>query len=264
MTAWVAESDFGRVQGRALDERGGAPVDSVSQHRVADVGEVDPDLVGAPGQKANLKEAVSPGQRETAELRDRLPPPGDHCHPLAAPGIAPDWRFDPGRPLRHLSDDDRQVEAMHAAPLQLLAEVPMRDIVAGHDEETRGVPVEPVDNTRALSSPNGRPALAPRQEPVDERASGMPGTRMNDQPGGFVEHHQVLILIDHVQSYGLWGQHGGRRGWKLPGQVIPDVKARAGARDGGPVEAHMALGDQPLHVRPAEIGKQPGKVLVES
>ena len=51
------------------------------------------------------------------------------------------------------------------------------------------------------------------QKSVDERAAGDASPGMNYHPGGLVDHHDVVVLIEHNQRDGLgFRLDGGARG----------------------------------------------------
>ena len=43
-------------------------------------------------------------------------------------------------------------------------------------------------------------AVGMRQQRVDERAAGVAGRRMDDQPGRLVDDQQVVVLVDDVSG----------------------------------------------------------------
>src|SRR5215213_4260790 len=72
------------------------PVQRVSNNRMADEGQVDPNLVGATGFDGNLEQRHVRKSLDNVETRYRRAPGPQYGHPLPVLGIAPDRRVDRG------------------------------------------------------------------------------------------------------------------------------------------------------------------------
>ena len=123
-----------------------AAIDRVSQQGVADVGHMDPDLVGAPG----LQHAAHMG--EAPITGDDLPA-GDggtgvllrHRHALSIGRVAADRPVDRTGIFAEAASDDGLVHTVEAVILQLSGEALVRKIAFRRDQESGGVLVNPVD-----------------------------------------------------------------------------------------------------------------------
>src|SRR5438876_562395 len=176
----VTEREGLRMQRRPSDQWRAAAIDRVAQNRMMDVSEMDPDLVGPARSELDLEQGVAAGDAEPPELGEGVAPTGDDRHPLPVLRIAPDRSLDACRGVRNLADDDRPVRARHDPMLQLAGQFAMRVVVARHHHQSRGVTVEPVDDTGPFRTADRRPAHAAAEQAVDERAGRMARPRMDE------------------------------------------------------------------------------------
>ena len=128
-----------------------------------DIGEVDPDLVGAARLEPDLHQGGIGGDGDSLEFGDGLLAVGDHGHLLSVSGISSDRGLDPGRRLGDLPNDDGAILARHAAALKLAGELAVGRIISGDHHETGGVAIEPVDDARTLGATDRRPAGTPAE-----------------------------------------------------------------------------------------------------
>ena len=74
--------------------------------------------------------------------------------------------------------------------------------VPGDHQQAARVAIEAMDDPGSLDAGDpaaGRP-VAVGQERVDERAAGVAGRRMDDQPGRLVDDQQVVVLVDDPRA----------------------------------------------------------------
>ena len=173
------------------------PVDRIARHGVPEGGEVDADLVGATGDEVQLQQRPRGEPLPDAVAGDGAPSVGDHRHPLAVLRVAPDRRLDPADRRRHRALDQREVGLADAAGLELGHHRCLRGVVAGDDQQARGVAVQAVDDPRPGDAGDAAVVVAAGEQRVDQRAAPVPGRRMHDQPGGLVHDQQVVVLVDH-------------------------------------------------------------------
>lgn len=222
-------------------------VSDVADQRVADVFEVDADLVGAAGMEGGFEERHGSEAFEDAVAGAGGPSGaiGDG-HAFAVGGMPGDGGVDLALIGRERTAGEREVDLIDLAGAELGGQGEMRDVIfCGHDT-TAGVTVEPMDDARAGDPADAAElATAVMEQRIDECAFGMSGRGVNHHPGRFVEDEQVIVLEENVQRDGL-GRGGGRFGF---GPV--DGNALAGARgmgrlDGVSVDPDMTAGDEPL------------------
>lgn len=96
-----------------------------------------------------------------------------------------------------------------------------------------------------------------------QRAAAVTGTRMHDEPGGLVDHNEIVVFEDDLQIHRLSGEPAGLGGRKLPGEAVAWAKAASGTSR-SVVEPDVAFGDQPLNPASAQVRQKAGEVLVES
>src|SRR5256885_1516614 len=153
------------MQHRARRFRGAPPaVVGIAGHRMAERGEVNADLVGAPGVEVTAHECIS-----TFSLNDLVAGAGesaalDHGHPLALLRMPADRSLELTRICLDDSTDDRQVRAAERAVAELRGERAMRPVVARGDDQAGGSLVEAMDYAGPLLSPRRRPAAAQTEQ----------------------------------------------------------------------------------------------------
>ena len=82
--------------------------------------------------------------------------------------------------------------------LELAAELEVRGLRLGEDDDAGSAAVESVDDARALLRPDCRSGRAMRDELVGQRAALVPWRRMHDLPSGLVRHEYRLVLVDDI------------------------------------------------------------------
>ena len=119
----------------------------------------------------------------------RLPlPAGDDGDLLAVGRRAGERGVDRAvRGPRHAADD-RQIEAVDAVGGELPGKPFVGDVGLGHHQQPRRVLVDAVDDARPGDPADARQrAAAMVEQGVDQRAVGIAGGRVDDQPGGLVD-----------------------------------------------------------------------------
>src|SRR5262245_50230566 len=139
-----------------------AAVDLVAQQWVSDRGEVDADLVRAPGlepagNEARDRRAVAPPLAfEYLPMRDRRAAARAHRHLLARVRVAADRLVDgAARALRYAPDKGEIAAGQRlAAPVvgKLPAQRAVRAVGLGHHQEAARILVEPVHDAGALDA----------------------------------------------------------------------------------------------------------------
>ena len=173
----------------------------VANHRTADMGHMDPDLMGPAGVELGPHQAGDRRQggpkrfSSQYSVTARLPlvwrtamrlrstgwrPIGASIVPSLAFGAAPDQRL---------------VDAGQVVGGEQLRERLVGGVVLGHHHDPRRVLVEPVDDPRPPHAADARQAVAAMGEQgVDQRLVGVAGRGMDDQPGRLVEDEEIVIL----------------------------------------------------------------------
>lgn len=136
----------------------------------------------------------------------------------------------------------------------------VRAIGLGNDEKAGGVLVDAVDDARAGDTADARKlAAAMVEQGIDQSSVGIACSGMDDEPGGLVDHDQVLVLVDDVE-WQVLGDGLGRRGfghinqkWRAGRDLERGLRRRfAGQRDA--TFAYQRL--DPFAGKPAGVGQR--------
>ena len=178
------------------------PVHRVPQDGVADVGQMDPDLVGAARLQtaAQMGDAGIPG--DDLPVGHGLPAPlPHHRHALAVHRMAADGGVHGAAVLPKIPHRQAFIGPGQGVVRQLGRQGQMGCIVFGGDNEAAGVPVDAVDDAGTLLAPDaGQTFPAVIQQGVDQGAVRMPRSRVHHHASGLVHHDDILVLIHHVQG----------------------------------------------------------------
>ena len=177
---------------------GARAIDRIADQRVAEMGEMNPDLMGAARGEAAfdlrrmaVERALHPitGHRRFASFL----PDDRHLFTVgaAAANVASDLACGRGR---H-TPDEGGVRAIDAACGKIARQCMVRLLCLGDDHQAAGVLVEPMhDAGSADPADAGQARAAMGQQRVDERAVGISGGRMDNHARRLVDDDQVCIL----------------------------------------------------------------------
>ncbi len=167
----------------------------VAHQRETNVGHVHANLVGAAGFQLHPHVGVRTEALEYAVVADRrLATVGD-CHALAHATVAADRGIDLAA-SGHYADHDALVDAADFTGLHLFDQLGLRLQGLGHHHQAGGVFVQAVNDTGARYVDDIWHVV---QQRVEQRTAGMPGSRVHNQPGRLVDHHDVFIFVDDIQ-----------------------------------------------------------------
>jgi len=183
------------------DEAGG--VEGIAEEGVAEVLQVDADLVGAAGVEGALDEGADAWEI----LEDE--PGGAGCasaasedgHFFAMDGVAADLVIDgAGAGAGEEALDEGEVDFGDGAAGELAGEVGVGEVVFCDDEAAAGVFIEAMDDAGALLAADAGEGGTVREEGVDEGVAGMAGGGMDDEAGGFVEDEEIGVLEEDIEG----------------------------------------------------------------
>ena len=190
-----------------------AGVGFVGEDGVADVGEVDADLVGAAGlglaadesEAAESFEDLVEGDGFLAAFRD-----GADGHFFAVGGVEADAAFDVVGVSLGSAGDEGEVFLVDGALFELEGEVAVGLVVFGDQEEARGVAVQAVDDTGAVFAGDGGEGVVAKLEGVDQGAGPVALGGVDDHAGGFVDDGEGFVFVDDFEGdvFGDWGVVG--------------------------------------------------------
>ena len=241
------------------------PVHAIARHRVAEVGQVDPDLVGPAGLQARLQISEVGEALEDPPPRHRPPSPahGPNGHPGAVVRVSPDRLIHDALGAGDAAVDHRVIDAPHGPGEELRGERFVGGGRLGDDQESGRVLVQTVHDARPARSTDARRAGRMRQHRGGERASRMPGPGMNDHPGWLVEHQHVLVLVHDRERDGLGLERLRRERRDLDldplagGHVVGGLALR-------PVHANQSRVDQRLESGARHTGQLRGQPAVQT
>jgi hypothetical protein len=162
----------------------GAAVGRVADDGMAEVGEVDADLVGAAGFDADAQEGCQRPGGEDFVVRDGGPAFFRDGHFLAVDGMAADRELHGAGRLLRRAPDEGEVFLADGVGGKLRDERGVGLLVLGDDEDAGGVLVEAVDDAGAEFATDALEIGAMVEQGVDEGVGGMAGRGMDDEPGG--------------------------------------------------------------------------------
>ncbi len=155
---------------------------------------------------------------------------------------------------RRMAVDEREVRLLDGARLERVLERLEGGVVLGDDEAARRLLVEAVDDARPENAADAREPRDVVQERVDQGPPGVPGGRMDHEPGRLVEDEQVAVLVEDGERQVLGLGNGGRGWWHRDLDALPALEPeRRAARPS--VDEHPSGLEQRLDARPAERGK---------
>ena len=81
---------------------------------------------------------------------------------------------------------------------KLLLHKAHRRVILGHNDQTGGALVQPVDDARALLPSNPFQLRAVVQDSVGEGAGWVAGRRVHDEPASLVDDQQIVVFVYDV------------------------------------------------------------------
>ena len=124
-----------------------------------------------------------------------------------------------------------QIAAVDAVPGELGREPLMGAVGLGRDDQAGGILVDAVDDAGPGDAADPRQAAAAMVEQgVDQRAVEIARRRVDDEPGGLVDHDQMLVLVDDGERDVLRLVMRRRRVGMVIAQIAPRLARAAGSR----------------------------------
>src|SRR5207247_1928769 len=154
-----------------LRRKSPAAVKPITNDRVADETQVDTNLVRAAGLRVDLQEGDRSEGGADAERRAGGPAVGAHDHLDTRLRVAPDRTLDEAARPPRPSPDERLVDLLDRARLELVGECSVRGVGLGDDQGTRGLLVESVDDSWSFDSADAGEIGAVVQKGVHQRAA---------------------------------------------------------------------------------------------
>ena len=222
---------------------------------MADGRHVDTHLVGPSTLQRQLQQRggrprVAPSPLDHSVRRPGGSPTRGDRHLGGRPDRPSDWCVHLSAVVGHAPGHQCQVPALHAARRQLRHQRPVRGGGAGDCEQARRAPVQTVHDPGPVRSahPCSDKFAEVRehgQQPTDQGALGVTGTRMHHQSGRFVDHRHVVVRVYHRETHaGICGRGGGDLLGQLHGEESSLPERRPPRGDWRTVDEHPAGLDQ--------------------
>ncbi len=108
-----------------------------------------------------------------------------------------------------MAPGDARIGTLHLAPLDRARQAAVRHIGLRHQQQSRRVAVQPMDDPRpALRRSFGKRGASPHQD-VDQGVVPVPRPRVHHQASRFVEHREVRVFEYETQLCVVWGVGAG-------------------------------------------------------
>ncbi len=167
----------------------------VTDQRKTDMGHVHANLVGTAGFQLHAYVGVRAEALEHTIVADRRLAAVGYRHALAHAAVATDGRIDLAA-SGHYTNHDALVDAADFTRLHLFDQLGLRLQSLGYHHQTRGVFIQAVNDTGARHVDDVRHMV---QQRVEQGTTGMPGSRVHDQPGRLVDHHDMVVFVDDIE-----------------------------------------------------------------
>jgi hypothetical protein len=215
-----------------------SPIDWIPDDRVAQMSQMDPDLMGSTGMQLEPKELgnIKPGHERG--IRPGSPTGGANHHPLAVLLVPGDGCLDADLAGVQVSPGQACIGATDSPRRDGGPQTAVGQISLGHDHEARGITVQAMDDA-GPSLGTARQGSTPRHQCVDQRVIPMPRRRVNDQARRLVNDGEVLVLVDHGERDGAGLE--GARGLML---VKPDGDLLTARKESGSASRLAFHGDE--------------------
>ncbi len=171
----------------------------IADDRVADVGHVNANLMGATSFDLD--------KEETPRVRCRQRAVSGPCeaavhhsgaHFVSAARTTPDQSLDDTRGRLGVSIHQREIFFLDLARLELLGELSVGLFVFRNHQNSAGVAVKPVHNPRPQFTAHATQVRTMVKKGMNQRAGFVAGSGMNDQSRRLVENEQVRILKQNL------------------------------------------------------------------
>ncbi len=241
-----------------IDRLAVTAVRRIPDHRMADRGEMHPDLMGAPGLERAREQAAARLVEDALHFVAGAGGPARVAHGHARPSRRrpPDGCVDRAARRRRSPPYERGVAPVDGTRGELLDQRVVGTRGACHDHEPARVAVEAVHDARPEWVADIRDLGIAREQPVHERSGGVAGARMHDQTRGLGDDDDVVVLVPHHHfdiGFGNRRHVGYRFAAHLDDLAFVQTPALA---DRAPVDEDTAVREERLHVAAAPTGEQ--------
>jgi hypothetical protein len=236
-----------------------AAVYRITYHGMANVLQVNSDLVGAAGVQFQPEQVhdVKPGDYRGISSGGTASGGDDHAFAIVR--MACDRRVNDERTAVQVTPSQSGIGAVNSAASDRRTQTAVGQIGFGHDHKAGRVAVEPVNDAGPAFSTPGQ-SSAPSYQRVDQSVVPVSRSGVNHQPRGLVNDREMLILEDDGQRNGARCE---RAGWLVERNADGDLltagqRARSACRL--TIDADQFVGHQTGRLsarKPELIGQEP-------
>lgn len=176
-----------------------AGVEGIAKDRMAKVGEMHADLMGAACVGTAEEEGSLGGLvQETIVGEGWAAGAGEDGHFFALRGVTADRAFAAALGVTESAVDDGEVVFFDSAGSELGSEEGMGVVVPSDEEKAGGVGIETMDDAGTIGAGPGGEGLraVAGEEELGEGAAKMARGRVDDEAGRFVEDDEVVVLVE--------------------------------------------------------------------
>src|SRR5262250_551425 len=246
--ARMHEAQSGRVEAESPERTGGPAVLAIAHDGMADSRELHADLSPPPRAQRELEQARVVAITEQPVARDGRFPLRARGGLHAQTPILHETALQRARLASHSSAHQRDVDALHAAGLELGLELTLRRLRLGEDEEARRLAIEAVHDEGPPARPLGREIVP---EETIGRALALPLGGDAEEPGGLVDHHDVRVLMDEAQA-----AREGDAAARAQHHAVADTHDNAAVAAHAAVELDPSRLEPLLEAPPRRLGKE--------
>ena len=250
--------------GKSMVE-GGFPIKRVADNGGAEGGEVDTDLVRAPGLDVafHAGKSIRKGGKDFPMGDGAFSAGAQHGHLLTVGGATTNLRIEcAGR--RRGAVDDGDVGLAEVVDGKGLGERLISTVVLSDDHDTGGVHIQPMDDAGALLATNATKVGAMPKESIDQSTVTVAAGGVDDQSGRFIEGQEIIVFVEDREGNVFWDKVSGfcrRKGENKGG--TGDWRGGKLGRGAALKVGEKALFCKDLNTGARELGQAMGKPLVK-
>ncbi len=173
---------------------------TVTHHRVANVQQVNPDLVRAAGLQLGAQKVGCPPPLQALEVGDGTATALDHRHALAVGRMPRKGGVHRESLLRQVAPRDGQVAAADTTLAQRVRQPSVSLVVLGDQQQPRRILVQAVHDPRAQHPADSREVIHLVEQRVYQSTRAVAGRRMHHHPCRLVQDQQVRVLVQDVEG----------------------------------------------------------------
>ena len=114
-------------------------------------------------------------------------------------GMSSDFFFDYASSLPQFSGNERKIGLFNNAFGKLPRQFPMRLIIFRDHKTAACFFIQAMNNAWPFFPADSRKASAMAEQRIDQGVLAMASARMNDKPGWFIDHDEIIVLEENLE-----------------------------------------------------------------